>query len=147
MIGLIAMLQRKANLYQRRSEACSIFSTAFKVYHLSVFPSDLADESVDASDFLRKYPWPGRAIADTFDDSTHRQGNVSKRFLGAMKIICGKTGDAEDMYDDADYEDERVLYDATEASEVQRPFYWSQQLQESFREELEKSVLFESTPS
>lgn len=55
-----------------------------------------------------------------------------------MKIICGRTGDSEDLYDEADYEDERVLYDASEASEVQRPFYWSQQLQQSFREELEK---------
>lgn len=87
---------------------------------------------------MRKYPWPGRAIADTFDDSTHRQGNVSKRFLGALKIVCGKTGDTEDAYDDADYEDERVLYDATEEGGVHRPFYWSQTLQQSFREELEK---------
>lgn len=60
--------------------------------------------------------------------------------MSAMKVICGKTGDTEDIYDDVDYEDERVLYDATEASEVQRPFYWSQQLQQSFREELEKYV-------
>ncbi|CAA7263169.1 unnamed protein product [Cyclocybe aegerita] len=97
----------------------------------------------DASDFLRKYPWPGRAISDTFDDSTHRHGNFSKRFLGAMKIICGRTGDTDDLYDEADYEDERVLYDATEASEVQRPFYWSQQLQQSFREELEKLVILD----
>jgi len=55
-----------------------------------------------------------------------------------MKIICGRTGDIDDLYDDVDYEDERVLYDATEASEVHRPFYWNQQLQQSFREELEK---------
>lgn len=100
----------------------------------------------DASDFLRRYPWPGRAISDTFDDSTHRQGNVSKRFMSAMKIICGKTGDTEDIYDDTDYEDERVLYDATEASDMQRPFYWSQQLQQSFREELEKYVLSRPLP-
>lgn len=60
--------------------------------------------------------------------------------MSAMKIICGKTGDTEDIYDDTDYEDERVLYDATEASDMQRPFYWSQQLQQSFREELEKLV-------
>ncbi|KIK03471.1 hypothetical protein K443DRAFT_676654 [Laccaria amethystina LaAM-08-1] len=97
----------------------------------------------DASDFLRKYPWPGRAIADTFDDSTHRQGNVSKRFLGALKIVCGKTGDTEDAYDDVDYEDERVLYDATEESGAHRPFYWSQTLQQSFREELEKLVILD----
>ncbi len=62
--------------------------------------------------------------------------------MSAMKIICGKTGDTEDIYDDTDYEDERVLYDATEASDMQRPFYWSQQLQQSFREELEKLVFF-----
>ena len=62
--------------------------------------------------------------------------------MSAMKIICGKTGDTEDIYDDTDYEDERVLYDATEASDMQRPFYWSQQLQQSFREELEKLVYF-----
>ena len=63
---------------------------------------------------------------------------MSKRFLGAMKVVCGRTGDIDDLSDDADYEDERMLYDATEASDVQRPFYWSQQLQQSFREELEK---------
>ncbi|TFK44679.1 phosphatidylinositol 3 and 4-kinase-domain-containing protein [Crucibulum laeve] len=97
----------------------------------------------DASDFLRKHPWPGRAIADTFDDSTHRQGNVSKRFLGALKIICGKTGDTEDAYDDSDYEDERVLFDATETHDTQRPFYWSQTLQQSFRDELEKLVILD----
>ncbi|KAJ6609906.1 phosphatidylinositol 3 and 4-kinase-domain-containing protein [Mycena sp. CBHHK59/15] len=90
----------------------------------------------DASEFLRKHPWPGRAIADTFDDSTHRQGGLSKRFLSALQIVCGRTGETEDMYDDADYEDERVMFDATEAGDS-RPFYWSQVLQQSFREELE----------
>jgi phosphatidylinositol 4-kinase type 2 len=92
---------------------------------------------LDASDFLRKYPWPGRLISDTFDDSTHRSGNLTKRFLSTLKIICGKTGE-EDVYDDADHEDERVLYDATEEADSQLPFYWSQALQQSFREELEK---------
>ncbi|PPR07411.1 hypothetical protein CVT26_013727 [Gymnopilus dilepis] len=97
----------------------------------------------DASEFLRKYPWPGRAISDTFDDSTHRHGNMSKRFMSALKVICGKTGDMDDITDDDDYEDERVLYDVTETSDVQRPFYWSQQLQQSFREELEKLVILD----
>ncbi|KAJ7703208.1 phosphatidylinositol 3 and 4-kinase-domain-containing protein [Mycena rosella] len=98
----------------------------------------------DASEFLRAYPWPGRAIADTFDDSTHRQGSVSKRLLSALKIVCGRTGEAEeDIYDEADYEDERVMFDATEARNTNRPFYWSQALQESFREELEKLVILD----
>ncbi|KAJ6593892.1 phosphatidylinositol 3 and 4-kinase-domain-containing protein [Mycena capillaripes] len=97
----------------------------------------------DASEFLRKYPWPGRAIADTFDDSTHRQGGFSKRFLSALKIVCGRTGEAEDdAYDEADYEDENILFDATEAGDS-RPFYWSQALQQSFREELEKLVILD----
>ncbi|KAK0504617.1 phosphatidylinositol 3 and 4-kinase-domain-containing protein [Armillaria luteobubalina] len=93
----------------------------------------------DASEFLRKYPWPGRAIADTFDDSTHRQGSVSKRLLSAIKVICGKTGDPEDVYED--YEEER-LFDATEA-DPQTPFYWTPSLQQSFREELEKLVILD----
>jgi phosphatidylinositol 4-kinase type 2 len=94
---------------------------------------------LDASDFLRKHPWPGRAISDTFDDATHRKGNITKRFLSAMKIICGKTGDEDqDMYDDADQEDDRVLFDVTDVGESGAPFYWTQVLQQSFREELEK---------
>jgi len=56
--------------------------------------------------------------------------------MGALKVVCGRTGDMEDVYDD--YEDERVLFDATESNNGNRPFYWSQALQESFREELEK---------
>ncbi|KAF9268865.1 hypothetical protein L218DRAFT_918023 [Marasmius fiardii PR-910] len=94
----------------------------------------------DASDFLRKHPWPGRSIADTFDDSTHRRGSVSKRFLSAMKVICGKTGDNEDI--DEDYEEER-LFDATESTNSQGIFYWSPALQQSFREELEKLVILD----
>ena len=56
-----------------------------------------------------------------------------------MKIICGRTGDEEDVYDDEDREDERVLFDATEG-QTGAPFYWSQALQDNFREELEKWV-------
>lgn len=97
----------------------------------------------DASEFLRKHPWPGRAISDTFDDSTHRHGSISKRFMSALKVICGKTGPSEDVYDDTDYEEDQALYDATEHSGVHRPFYWSQNLQDNFREELEKLVILD----
>lgn len=95
----------------------------------------------DASDFLRKHPWPGRSIADTFDDSSHRKGLPTKRFLSALKIICGRTGD-EDI-DDEDPEEERALFDVTEDNESGRPFYWSRALQQSFREELEKLVILD----
>ncbi|KAI9509402.1 phosphatidylinositol 3 and 4-kinase-domain-containing protein [Russula earlei] len=92
----------------------------------------------DASDFLRSHPWPGRSIADTFDDSTHRASNVTKRFLGAIKVICGRTG-AEGYDDEADMEYERVFFDVSQGG-YNQPFYWSAALQQSFREELEKHL-------
>jgi len=97
----------------------------------------------DASDFLRKHPWPGRAISDTFDDSSHRRGSFTKKFMNVMKIVCGKTGDEEDMYDDEDREDERVLFDVSENNQTEVPFYWSSALQDNFREELEKLVILD----
>ncbi|KAH9040670.1 phosphatidylinositol 3 and 4-kinase-domain-containing protein [Lactarius pseudohatsudake] len=95
----------------------------------------------DSSDFLRSHPWPGRSIADTFDDSTHRATNFTKRFLGAVKVICGRTG-AESYDDESDMEYDRALYDASEG-DPNRPFYWSAALQQSFREELEKLVILD----
>ncbi|EIW83022.1 hypothetical protein CONPUDRAFT_52541 [Coniophora puteana RWD-64-598 SS2] len=95
----------------------------------------------DASDFLRKHPWPGRSITDTFDDSNHRKGIASKKLLGALKIICGKTGEDDDLEDDP--EGERALFDASEGTDGSRPFYWSRALQQSFREELEKLVVLD----
>lgn len=92
--------------------------------------------SLDASDFLRKHPWPGRSLADTFDESSHRRGLSTKRFLSALKIVCGKTGNEE--LEEEDPEEERALFDVTEESDSGRPFYWSRALQQSFREELEK---------
>ena len=100
-------------------------------------PSSSGALQTDASDFLRKHPWPGRSIRDTFDDSTHRTKKYGKRFLTAMRVVCGKTG-AEDEDEAMDEEEEQVLYDATEEDGSDRPFYWSNVLQQSFREELEK---------
>ena len=58
-----------------------------------------------------------------------------------MKIVCGKTGVDEEMFEEEDREDERVLFDATENQNLPRePFYWSPALQDNFREELEKYV-------
>jgi phosphatidylinositol 4-kinase type 2 len=84
----------------------------------------------DASDFLRKHPWPGRAIADTFDDDPHRRGGLAKRVGAALSVLCGRDGEEEE---------ERVLYDASDAG-APRGFYWTEALQASFRAELEKCV-------
>ncbi|KAI0645541.1 phosphatidylinositol 3 and 4-kinase-domain-containing protein [Trametes meyenii] len=96
----------------------------------------------DASDFLRKHPWPGRAIADTFDDDSHRKGGYYKKFTGAVSVVCGKTGAEDDAYDDDDQDDDRIMYDASEDRSGQ-PFHWTPALQDSFREELEKLVILD----
>jgi phosphatidylinositol 4-kinase type 2 len=93
---------------------------------------------LDASDFLRKHPWPGRAIADTFDDTPHRSGAWVKRMMSALSIVCGRTGEEDDSYTyDGEEDEDRMLFDASEGS-APRGFYWSETLQNSFREELEK---------
>ncbi|EMD37556.1 hypothetical protein CERSUDRAFT_94557 [Gelatoporia subvermispora B] len=96
----------------------------------------------DASEFLRKHPWPGRSITDTFDDSNHRTGGFTKKFLTTVKVACGKTGDEDEMFDEDDREDERVLFDVTEGR-TGEPFYWTPGLQDNFREELEKLVILD----
>jgi hypothetical protein len=114
------------------------FMHGFQGGHLQICEIRFRDNTTqpDASDFLRNHPWPGRSIADTFDDSTHRASNLTKRFLGAIKVVCGRAG-TEGYDDEADMEYERALFDASEGGHNQ-PFYWSAGLQQSFREELEK---------
>lgn len=133
------MLQRRVSHCPRRLVACSSSCTASRVcFVLSVLRCAPSDLPLDASDFLRKHPWPGRAISDTFDDDSHRKGSFYKKFLGALKVVCGKTG-AEEDYDDEDDADRSMLYDRTE-SRSGEPFYWTPALQDNFREELEKCV-------
>ncbi len=134
------MEQRKGSPSQTRLGVCSISCMDSRVRKPKYNYTSLLTQCPDASDFLRKHPWPGRAISDTFDDSTHRQGGVSKRFFSALKVICGRTGDSEDVFDDPEYEDEQILFDEAEDTDPNRPFYWSPTLQQSFREELEKCV-------
>ena len=54
-----------------------------------------------------------------------------------MKVICGKTGAEDDVYDDDDDVDDNMLYDRSETRSGD-PFYWTPALQDNFREELEK---------
>lgn len=57
-----------------------------------------------------------------------------------MRVVCGKTGAEllDDGLDDDEEESGQVLYDTAEDESNERPFYWSNALQMSFREELEK---------
>ncbi|KAF9650860.1 hypothetical protein BDM02DRAFT_3092313 [Thelephora ganbajun] len=95
----------------------------------------------DASDFLRKNPFPGRAIAETYADDPHRHKTKAKRILNVLRICCGRTGDEDDFYDEEHEQDHR-LFDVSEGL-GNRPFYWTTALQDSFREELEKLVILD----
>jgi phosphatidylinositol 4-kinase type 2 len=92
----------------------------------------------DASVFLRDHPWPGRSISDTFDDANHRTGTATKRVMGALNLMCGRTGEEEEL-DDDDMVDEqmRAMYETSESTD----FYWSLALQQDFRLELEKLII------
>jgi hypothetical protein len=60
-----------------------------------------------------------------------------KRVGAALSVLCGRTGEDEDGW--GEEEEERVLYDASDAA-APRGFYWTEALQASFRAELEKCV-------
>ncbi|CAE6420019.1 putative PI3/PI4-kinase family protein C343.19 [Rhizoctonia solani AG-1 IB] len=99
----------------------------------------------DASDFLRKHPWPGRSIADTWNEDDHREGRHSKRCFNAMGVLCGKAGgDYDDYDDDVNYEQNPHVHTATDTStRTGGGFVWTLALQQSFREELEKLIILD----
>jgi len=61
-----------------------------------------------------------------------------KRVMGALQIVCGRTGEENELHEE-DEEDEqiRALYDVEDT----RNFYWSLALQQDFRFELEKLII------
>ncbi|KAJ1304736.1 hypothetical protein OPQ81_005874 [Rhizoctonia solani] len=96
----------------------------------------------DASEFLRKHPWPGRSIADTWDEDDHRQGRHSKRCFNALGVLCGKAGgDYDDYDDDMDYEQNPHANETP--TRTGGNFVWTLALQQSFREELEKLIILD----
>ncbi|CAE6511120.1 unnamed protein product [Rhizoctonia solani] len=96
----------------------------------------------DASDFLRKHPWPGRSIADTWNEDDHRQGRHSKRCFNALGVLCGKAGgDYDDYDDDLDYE--QTPHATETPTRTGGNFVWTLALQQSFREELEKLIILD----
>lgn len=94
----------------------------------------------DASDFLRKHPWPGRSIADTWNEDDHRQGRTSKRCFNALGVLCGKAGGDFDDYDD-DFDYEQNADGGEEHAREDGSFSWTLALQQGFREELEKLII------
>ncbi|KIM31246.1 hypothetical protein M408DRAFT_320207 [Serendipita vermifera MAFF 305830] len=100
----------------------------------------------DASTFLREHPWPGRSIADTFDEETHRTGMAaSKRVMSALNLVCGRTGEEEDGDDDleAGFYGQGLDEERARTQSDSQDFYWSLALQNDFRLELEKLIILD----
>ena len=101
----------------------------------------------DASEFLKIYPWPGRAMRDTLDldgnanRSRRKKGNWTRKF----RLLCGAAGvddDSDDEQDDngsieAGNEDESAARrDSMKDGFVPPDFSWTKELMADFRLEL-----------
>ena len=69
----------------------------------------------------------------------HQHKTEAKRFFNVLRVCCGRTGDGG-FYDE-EHEHDYRFFDISECL-GNRPFYWTTALQNSFREELEKYVVF-----
>ncbi|TIB97666.1 hypothetical protein E3Q10_00874 [Wallemia mellicola] len=111
----------------------------------------------DASNFLADHPFPGRTSADAFAASRKKRSNNFWR-CQPLQLMCGtREGDNDDLFDydvDADAEwqahaqlddDDGDFYSTRppRSSHTDRPFSWTPELQQSFREELEKLVILD----
>ncbi len=87
------------------------------------------------SDFLQSHSWPGHSITDTFDDSTCHTSNFAKHFSGCdqghLWSHWSRVMTMKQTWN------EWAVFNASKG-EYNQPLYWSVDLQQSFREELEK---------
>ncbi|KAK4047232.1 Phosphatidylinositol 4-kinase LSB6 [Microbotryomycetes sp. JL201] len=84
----------------------------------------------DASVFLRDHPIPGRPLSQTLDTSPHRKGHAN--LFGPLKCMCGRADAEEDDFDNEG-----------EIDEEDDTFRWTEEMINSFREELEKLVILD----
>ncbi|KAG8907962.1 phosphatidyl inositol kinase [Tulasnella sp. 403] len=92
----------------------------------------------DATAFLREHPWPGRAISDTYDDTSHRSGSTFiKGCSAALGVMCGRIGEVDE---EEDYDE---LYDRQQQQDPSGTFSWTPLMQQEFREELEKLIILD----
>lgn len=87
----------------------------------------------DASGFLRQHPYPGRPLSLALEaperGRRRRKGGVS--LFGPLRCLCGRAMAEDDEEDDFEEED------------VTGSFRWTQELMESFREQLEQLVVLD----
>lgn len=91
----------------------------------------------DATEFLREHPWPDQSNSGfTADDAPKRK----KR---PWNEACRPSGLQSDDEDEDDVENGRALAPSPQDDGTDHGFYWSENLKQSFREELEKLVILD----
>ncbi|KAK2789974.1 phosphatidyl inositol kinase [Onygenales sp. PD_12] len=89
----------------------------------------------DANIFLREHPWPDQ------QSSGFRAADAPRRKKRPWNEACRPSGIQSD--DEDDYEDARITPSPQEESPQRPRFYWSENLKQAFREELEKLVILD----
>lgn len=92
----------------------------------------------DASTVLRTHPWPGRPLGDTFDP--HRRRRPRKTF-SLYRLLCGQRSDATESDDESIGSDDDNDDDKLSNSTQPLDWYWTQELMDDFRHEMEKLVI------
>lgn len=91
----------------------------------------------DATLFLREHPWPDQSNTGfTAEDAPRRKKRT-------WNEACRTSGIPFDDDDESDEELSHVRTPSPEGDEPERQFYWSENLKQSFREELEKLVILD----
>lgn len=113
------------DLWDRRAYYRKRKALPAKVGSLQVFLKGFKDANI----FLKEHPWPDQS------NSTLRATSARKRGMRGWADDCRSGADVDDE------EEDDSLPGGTESR--RRKFFWSEALQQSFREELEKLVILD----
>ncbi|KAA8644154.1 hypothetical protein EYZ11_008488 [Aspergillus tanneri] len=91
----------------------------------------------DANLFLRDHPWPDQT------SSGFRAEDAPKRKKRPWNEACRPSGIHSDDEDEDDYENGYVRTPSPREESRERRFYWTENLKQSLREELEKLVILD----
>ncbi|KAG0141711.1 hypothetical protein CROQUDRAFT_135983 [Cronartium quercuum f. sp. fusiforme G11] len=94
----------------------------------------------DASTVLRTHPWPGRPLGDTFDP--HRRRRPRKTF-SLYRLLCGQRADVAESDEDSIASDDGNEDDKLSSPSRPMDWYWTQELMDDFRHEMEKLVILD----
>lgn len=91
----------------------------------------------DATLFLREHPWPDQT------NSGFNADDAPKRKKRPWNEACRPSGVHSDDEDDYEYDAAQARTPSPQSDNSENRFYWSENLKQSFREELEKLVILD----